>query len=49
MRGKDLHRCALTIEELAKSVGEVAYAQTVLLPLLAAKILSAPFYARRSD
>jgi hypothetical protein len=30
-------------------VSEVAYAQTVLLPLLAAKILSARFYARRSD
>src|SRR5262249_20362051 len=49
LRGKDLHRCASKIEELAKSVGEVAYAQTVLLPLLAAKILHARFYDRRSD
>jgi hypothetical protein len=49
LRGKDWHRCASKIEELAKSVGEAAYAQTVLLPLLAAKILYTRFYARRSD
>jgi len=49
LRGKDLYRCASKIEELAKSVGEVAYAQTVLSPLLAAKILHARFYDRRSD
>ena len=49
LRGKDLHRCASKIEELAKSVGEAAYAQTVLLPLLAAKFLCTRFYARRSD
>jgi hypothetical protein len=49
LRGKDLHRCASKIEGLAKSVGEAAYAQAVLLPLLASKILYARFYARRSD
>jgi hypothetical protein len=49
LRGKDLHRCVSKIEELAKSVGEAAYAQTMLLPLLAAKILHARFYARRSE
>lgn len=49
LRGKDLHRCASKIEELAKSVGEARYAQAVLLPLLAAKILHCRFYARRSD
>ena len=49
LRGKDLHRCASKIEELAKSVSEEAYAQAVLLPMLAAKILHARFYARRSE
>ena len=49
LRGKDLHRCVSKIEELARSVGEAAYAQAVLLPLLATKILHARFYARRSD
>ena len=49
LRGKDWDRCASKIEELAKSVGEAAYAQTVLLPLLAAKFLCTRFYARRSD
>jgi hypothetical protein len=49
LRGKDLHRCASKIEELAKSAGEAAYAQVVLLPLLAAKVLHDLFYARRSS
>jgi hypothetical protein len=49
LRGKDLHRCASKIEELAKSVNEAQYAQAVLLPLLAAKILHARFYDRRSE
>ena len=49
LRGKDLHRCALKIEELAKSVNEAHYAQAVLLPQLAARILHARFYDRRSD
>ena len=49
LTGNDLHRCASKIEELARSVGETAYAQAVLLPLLATKILHARFYARRSD
>jgi hypothetical protein len=42
LRGKDLERCALKIEELAKSVNEAHYAQAELLPLLAAKFLHAP-------
>ena len=49
LNGKDLHPCASEIGELAESVGEAQYAQAVLLPLLAAKILYARFYARRSD
>jgi hypothetical protein len=49
LRGNNLNGCASKIEELATSVGEAAYAQAVLLPLLAAKILHARFYARRSD
>ena len=49
IRGKDLDRCASKIEELAEAVGEAQYAQAVLLPLLAAKILHARFYTRRSD
>jgi hypothetical protein len=48
LRGKDLHRCASKIEELAKSMGEEAYARVGLLPLLAARILDNRFYARRS-
>jgi hypothetical protein len=48
LTGKDLPACAAKITELATSVGETAYAQAVLLPLLAAKILRARFYARRS-
>jgi hypothetical protein len=43
LRGKDLHRCASKIEELAKSVGEAAYAQTELLPLLAARFFPPDF------
>jgi hypothetical protein len=37
LRGRDLHRCASKIEELAKSVNEAHYAHAQLLPLLAAK------------
>jgi hypothetical protein len=43
LRGKDWPRCASKIEELAKSVGEAAYAQAVLLPLLAAKFFPPDF------
>jgi hypothetical protein len=43
LRGKDLHRCASKIEELAKSVGEAAHAQTELLPLLAARFFPPDF------
>ena len=49
LRGKDLTGCASKIEELATSVGEAAYAQAVLLPLLAARILHVRFYDRRSQ
>ena len=43
LRGEDLHRCASKIEELAKSVGEAAYAQTELLLLLAARFFPPDF------
>jgi hypothetical protein len=43
LRGKDWHRCASKIEELAKSMGEAAYAQTELLPMLAAKFVMSDF------
>jgi hypothetical protein len=49
LRGKDLQRCPSKIMELAKSVNEAQYAQVVLVPQLAARILHARFYDRRSD
>jgi hypothetical protein len=46
LQGRDQQRCALEIMQLAAQAGEVNYARTVLLPLLAARFVKRPIISQ---